>query len=256
MDASQMSPPAIDLPFARSHWALFLDVDGTLIDLAATPEAVKAPPSLAPILAAAREGLGGALAIVSGRPIAKIDELMAPLILPCAGEHGAELRLPDGTVVQADIARAVPDDWKKRLCDVMGDWEGVLVECKRYSASVDFRQAPARQGDVRLAFETLLAENPSAFEILPAATALEIRHRALTKAAAVHRFMAYPPFAGRIPVFVGDDVTDEDGIRAATQLGGMGFRVPEAFGGKPENVRRWLGAFAVRGAVPISAPSG
>jgi len=230
-------------PNPQQNWALFLDIDGTLIDIAARPDAVIVPKTLARILAVAGQWLGSALAIVSGRTLAIIDEMMAPLVLSCAGEHGAVIRLPDGTIWRAGAEYAVPDAWKARLQAVAKDWNGVIVEIKPYSVSIHFRQAPARGGDVRVLVEDVVTANTRDFEVLAAHMAFEIRHRALNKAAAVHELMKHTPFRERIPVFVGDDVTDEDGFRAAQEMGGLALRVADSFGGRPSNVHRWLESF-------------
>ncbi|MDE2629836.1 MAG: trehalose-phosphatase [Alphaproteobacteria bacterium] len=230
-------------PVPRRDWALFLDIDGTLIDIAPSPDAVKVSDTLAASLAAAGRWLAGALAIVSGRTFAKIDELMAPLVLPCAGEHGAVIRLPDGAIRNAGAEHAVPNAWRERVHVATRNWHGVIAEFKPYSIAVHFRQAPARERDVRCLLETIVAGSAPNFEILSARMAFEIRHRSVTKGAAVHELMKHTPFFGRTPVFVGDDVTDEDGFRAARDLGGLALHVNEAFGGEPSNVRRWLKTF-------------
>jgi trehalose 6-phosphate phosphatase len=241
---SDMRPPHITPPTPRPDWALFLDIDGTLIDIAPTPDAVEVPESLAPTLATASALLGGALAIVSGRSLVEIDRLMAPLHLPCVGEHGAVIRYPDGAVDHADDSRAVSPAWRARLREATGDWAGVLVEEKGFSVAVHYRLAPPREQEIRAVVDALVAESAAGFEVLPASMAFEIRHRSLTKALAVEIFMAQPPFAGRGPVFVGDDVTDEDGFRAARAMGGLGLHVKQVFGGRPSEVRHWLSAFA------------
>jgi trehalose 6-phosphate phosphatase len=246
---SDMRQPHITPPTPRPDWALFLDIDGTLIDIAPTPDAVEVPETLAPALAAASAQLGGALAIVSGRSLIEIDRLMAPLRLPCVGEHGAVIRYPDGAVDRADASRAVPAAWRARLREATGDWDGVLVEEKVFSVAVHYRLAPPREQEVRALVDAVVAESAADFEVLPASMAFEIRRRGLTKALAVETFMAQPPFAGRVPVFVGDDVTDEDGFRAARAMGGLGLHVKQVFGGQPSEVRRWLCAFAPSAAI-------
>ena len=232
------------MPTPRPDWALFLDIDGTLLDIAARPGDVEVPNMLAPTLALAKSWLGGALAIASGRTLAEIDRLMAPLRLACVGEHGAVVREPDGAIIRAGAERAVPPAWRARLHAAVREWPDVLVEEKAYGVAVHYRLAPGRQTEVRDLVESVAGQDAAKFEVLPASMAFEIRHRSLTKAVAVNRFMTQPPFAGRIPVFVGDDVTDEDGFRAAVAMGGLALNVNDSFSGRPSEVRRWLGGFA------------
>lgn len=237
-----LDQPAVRAPVPRSSWALFLDIDGTLIDIAPQPDAVVVPEALIPTLEAASAWLGDALAVVSGRPLTAIDRLLEPLRLPCAAEHGAIVRLGDGTLLPANRQKAVPAHWRERIRSVARCWPGILVGDKTYSIAIHYRQAPERERDVRELVERTVAENPD-FEVLPASMAYEIRHRTLSKESAVRQLMSYPPFAGRVPVFIGDDVTDEDGFRAARAMGGLGLHVNEFFGSRPSEVRRWLQSF-------------
>ena len=126
------------------------------------------------------------------------------------------------------------------------DWPGVLVEEKTHGVAVHYRLAPQREGEVHDLVRAIVAQDAENFEVLPARMAFEVRHRTLTKATAVTSFMPRPPFSGRVPVFVGDDVTDEDGFRAAEAMGGLGLRVQDVFGGQPAQVRRWLETFSGR----------
>lgn len=229
------------LPNAARDWALFLDIDGTLLDIAPTPEAVVIPADLPATLEAASAWLGGALAVVSGRPLASIDHLLSPLKLPCAAEHGAVLRLPDGALRQA-APGPLPDHWSDRVRAAVADWPGVLIDAKPHGLALHYRLAPERENDVRTLLSTLIAEETD-FEILPAKMAFELRHRGMHKGAAVRDFMARSPFEGRRPVFVGDDVTDEDGFAAARDYGGLGLHVHDVFGGAPSQVRAWLQTF-------------
>jgi trehalose 6-phosphate phosphatase len=229
-------------PKPNSNWALFLDIDGTLLDIAISPDAVIVPDMLTPLLARATTWLSGAVAIVSGRPLAQIDRLLAPLVLPCAGEHGAVMRMPDGTMAKATDADSMPPAWIAQLDEATRDWEGVLLEEKSHGAAVHYRKAPEREDAIRQLVDAVISNNTRDFEVLPAHKAFEIRNRKLTKAAPVLRFMEQPPFRGRVPVFIGDDVTDQDGFRAARSLNGLGLDVHETFGGMPSEVLRWLDA--------------
>jgi trehalose 6-phosphate phosphatase len=221
-----ISPPrAID-----SDWALFLDFDGTLVDIAPTPDAVRAPRELIDALLCARETTGGALAIISGRPLSEIDKLLDPLRLPAAGVHGAE---------PAPV-EPLPIEWVREIADAASRCPGVIVENKIFTVAVHFRLAPGHAETMRTVLAAIVARGSDDYEIMDAHCAYELRPRSVNKAHALRRFMKRAPFAGRTPVMVGDDVTDLDGIRAARALGGEGWRVPDSFPAGPADVRRWL----------------
>jgi trehalose 6-phosphate phosphatase len=218
--------------------AVFLDLDGTLLDIAATPESVVVPDDLVADLSALFDALGGALAIVSGRDLTNIDRLLSPLRLPAAGAHGATMRLPDGGRDEIDMD--VPGDWVEALFGLQRAHAGVMIERKAHSVVAHFRNAPHTEDLVRRTAMELVARDPEHFELLRGKMVVEILPRNVDKGHAVRRFMQFAPFRGRTPVFVGDDVTDEDGFEAAVELGGAGLHVAECFGGQPQDVRRWL----------------
>lgn len=233
--------PIAYAPELEANWALFLDLDGTLLDLASTPGDVIVPLDLTNVLKAASTALNGALAIVSGRLLAEVDSLLAPLKLPGAGEHGATIRMPDGSVDEIDMR--IPFGWVQELLDATAAMNGVLIERKTHGVVAHFRNAPRFEKQVRALASNLIA-NATAFEIVEAKMAIEIHPRTVSKARAVDRLMASKPFAGRVPVFVGDDVTDLDGFKAVERLGGMGLGVSDYFAGRPGEVREWLRTFA------------
>jgi trehalose 6-phosphate phosphatase len=228
-------------PELRDDWALFLDIDGTMLDIAQKPGAVTVPPDLPNVLNAVSRRLSGALAIVTGRPLADIDRLLSPLTLPSAAEHGAIIRHSDGTVDEPDESFSVPRVWRERIREAARDWPGVLVQDKRFGLAIHYRLAPEREEEITALVRNVVAEDPH-FEAMPARMAFELRHRDLHKGEGLQALMRHQPFTGRVPVFVGDDVTDEDGFRAARAMGGLGLHVNEVFGGQPANVRRWLRA--------------
>ena len=225
-------------PTPARNWALFLDLDGTLLDIAATPTSVVVPHSLVSDLQGAARALNGAVAIVSGRALADIDRLLSPLRLAGGSEHGVVVRLPDGT--EEGVGQPVPASWTQAFIDLQESYPGVATEVKPHNVVAHFRNAPECESEVmRLAHE-LVARNPRDFELIEAKMAVEIRPRAINKARPVERLMSVPPFKGRYPVFVGDDVTDEDGFEAARAHGGLGLHVATEFDGQPQNVRDWL----------------
>lgn len=234
-----LSNPPLPDSATIGDWALFLDLDGTLIDLAPTPDSVSVPEDLVETLAALQAHLMGAVAIVSGRTVATIDDLLQPLRLAAAGEHGAVLRLADGMLVAAGERAKVPASWRQELYWMAGHWPGSLIEEKSFGIAVHFRANPSLAPAVAAALQNLI-EPDRDFELLPAAMAFEIRHRDCHKGNGLRRLMQTAPFSTRRPLFIGDDVTDEDAVLAAEALGGLGLRVPEYFAGEPARVRAWL----------------
>ena len=218
--------------------ALFLDLDGTLLDIAPTAAEVRVSPALVPALARLARGLDDALAILSGRTLAEIDIPLAPLVLPAAAEHGATLRLPGGAC--EEIAMPPPGDWITLLGAFAASRPGVRIEVKHHGLVVHFRQAPDHEAATVTFLAGLLAAGDRGFEILPARRAFELRPRGVGKGNALRRLMETAPFAGRVPVFVGDDVTDEEAIAAAHALGGRGLHVGRDFGASPAAVRAWV----------------
>ena len=235
-------PTAAFPPAPAPNWALFLDLDGTLLDIAATPDAVVVPDDLVADLASASKVLGGALAIVSGRALDNIDSLLRPLHLPIGSEHGAVVRLPNGLYDEVELK--VPEHWKIALHELAAACPGVLAEIKRHNIVAHYRNAPSYEAEVRGVVSNLVAADADNFELLEAKMAFEIRPRQVTKGRAVHSLMNVAPFHGRIPIFVGDDTTDEDGFRAAIALGGVALDVAPVFAGRPFEVRAWLKRFA------------
>ena len=242
-----MTPPDLD----RTS-ALFLDVDGTLLEIAARPEEVVVPRGLPALLERLRRQLDGALAIVSGRSLRDIDRLLDPFCSAAAGEHGAELRYADGRLEEAPKGLAVPASWRSALEDAVERWPGVRLEGKQHGVTVHYRLAPERGDDVWRLVRTLVPDEHPWFRLLPAREAVEIGLRAASKGQAVERLMAQAVFQGRRPIFVGDDFTDEAGISMARDLGGVGLRVGETFDGDPAQVRAWL----TRGAEQLNGAQG
>jgi trehalose 6-phosphate phosphatase len=230
-----MTPPELD-----RKTALFLDFDGTLVEIAATPEQVVVPPGLPDLLGQLYRQLGGAVAIISGRPLAQTDSLLRPFSASGAGEHGVSLRYDDGTLEEMPIGIAVPQNWRTALEAAAQRWPGVRVEEKPHGVAVHYRLAPERGSEVWRTVRALVPPDHPWFHLLPAREAVEVSLRSVSKGHAVERLMAHHPFHGRRPVFIGDDITDEAGMSMARRFGGVGLRVSETFGGEPAQVRAWL----------------
>jgi trehalose 6-phosphate phosphatase len=236
-------PPARDGPLgwvvrcrtedrALHRYCLFLDVDGTLVDFAPTPDGVHIEPALGALLERASEALGGALAIVSGRSLADLDRLFAPRRGPAAGLHGLERRDAQGTTHQAVRGRPELATARAMLEAIAGQHPGVLVEDKGASVAVHFRQAPQLERDLTWLLDQLVHDLGPDFMLLPGACVLELKVRGPTKADAINAFLAEPPFAGRVPVFAGDDLTDVDGFAAVERAGGLSISVGDRVQGR------------------------
>lgn len=224
-------------PIAPETAALFLDFDGTLVEIAPRPDAVVVPPGLPGLLTRLAARLGGALAIVSGRPLPEIEALL-PAPLPMAGDHGATLRRAPAAAPEHLPLPRHPPQWRRAAEDFAAAYPGALVEPKAHGFVLHYRQAPQAEAPARVMLQALLGPD-IAFELLPARMAFEVKPRAVSKAGAVTGLMARPPFAGRVPIYVGDDVTDEAGMAAARAAGGIGLRLQDSFG-TPAALRAWL----------------
>jgi trehalose 6-phosphate phosphatase len=246
---------ADDLDF--QHSALFLDVDGTLLDIAATPDRVVVPDGLAATIARLERAFGGALAIVTGRTLADLDRLFFPLRTRAAGVHGAEMRFaPDQVAIETPGARPLPADLWPEFAAVTHAFPGALAENKLYSFTAHYRAAPDAAAPLRAALLGLLARRATDdLELTDALCAYEIKPSGVNKGEAVIRFLERPPFIGRRPMFVGDDASDEFGFRSVADRRGFAFAVGAArpqvdhVFADPATVRLWLGQLAAIPAV-------
>ncbi|HEY1943912.1 MAG TPA: trehalose-phosphatase [Roseiarcus sp.] len=242
---------AVD-PALTTDTALFLDVDGTLLDIAERPGSVSIPAPLVSALARAEERLCGAVALVSGRTIDEIDRLFSPLRLRASGVHGAEMRLdPEEEPRVAPTAHALPESLTDLVADSLRAFPGLLVEQKTYSLAVHYRGAPETGPQVRAILQRVLDSEPhGGIAIFDAHCAFELRLPGFDKGGAITTFLKNEPFVGRIPIFVGDDTTDEAGFAVVAARGGGAYAVggwrPGANGvfEDPKAVRAWLMAFA------------
>ncbi|MGO8915812.1 MAG: trehalose-phosphatase [Stellaceae bacterium] len=245
------------MPEAGERWALFLDVDGTLVAIAATPEQARPDPALLPLLQRLSRACDGALALVSGRSLANIDQLFAPLRLPAAGLHGWERRRGDGSVVRREPATAPLARLRPRLAAYTAARPGLLLEDKGASLALHYRLAPERGAAARRFARRLAAAEPE-LHLRDGRKVVELQPRGADKGQAILAFLEEPVFAGRRPVFAGDDATDEDGFAAVNAAGGLSLRVVEdETRGRGRSaarytlagmaaLRAWLGALAQR----------
>lgn len=204
--------------------ALFLDFDGTLVDIAPRPEAVVVPEGLLDTLRRLDDYLGGAVAVISGRPIGQIDGFLQPLRLPVAGVHGVERRRADGSLTYVDTPAL--DRVEAAAQQLSREHEGLLVERKRGSLALHYRQAPALE-PLCLAVMEDAVQASEGLALLRGKMVVEAKPSGASKGHAIEAFLQEPPFAGRMPLFIGDDVTDEAGFATVQRLGGVGVKVGE-----------------------------
>jgi trehalose 6-phosphate phosphatase len=240
----------------KGHWdmdklppfnsaALLLDMDGTLIDFAPTPDSVIVPPRLPETLTALRHHLDGALAIVTGRPVETVNKLFGHAPGAIAGEHGGAFRFPGNETIERPELPCPPPEWLEEADALVRSFPGALLERKARGFALHYRLAPEARDVFRAAMEGMVKANP-VFQMLPAHMLWEIRPLGADKGGAVRALMQRQPFTGRVPIFIGDDITDEDGMKVARSYGGAGYRVDAVFR-EPAYVRRWLLQTAERG---------
>lgn len=219
--------PPTTLPGGPSRYAFFLDIDGTLIRFAVVPGRAYVDPWLLEILRVLHAAADGAVALVSGRTVQSIDRLFAPLRFAAAGQHGAERRNAAGALqwhapqaARIEAARRCVTAWASGIGDI-------LVEDKGICVAVHYRQAPQRRDDVLGALQRCRERAGEAFDVQPGKMVFELRPAGIHKGTAIREFMMELPFAGRIPLFLGDDATDEHGFAAVNAMRGHSIKVGE-----------------------------
>jgi len=231
-------PPALD-------WCLFLDVDGTLIELTDTPSQTETDAEIKFLLREVAERLGGALALVSGRRISTLDMLFAPLKLPAAGLHGVERRKADGTIQGASFVDSQLDRARAAMKIFVDAHPGTLLEDKDRTIALHYRMAPQFEQTARESVLGIAKQLGSNYHIQGGKMLFEIKPRGFSKATAIQAFMKESPFNGRRPVFAGDDCTDQDGFGMVEAHGGISIGVGDRVQGQfylPDvaAVRAWL----------------
>jgi len=220
------APPPLD-----RDAALLIDVDGTLLEIAPHPDQVEVPPGLPRLLERLAGERDGALALISGRPIADLERLFHPWHGAAAGLHGIERRRPDGSRVDSiagpadQAAAAALDRLRPELQSLERRQPGVWLEDKGRTLALHYRAAPEAGPEIRERAERLLRERGEGLRLIPGKMVVEFQPRHHGKGGAIAAFMAEPPFRGRVPVFLGDDTTDEEGFAAVNRRGGLSIRV-------------------------------
>jgi trehalose 6-phosphate phosphatase len=243
--SSKLTPG--ELAQRLDEYAILLDIDGTLLDLAPTPREVWVPPGLARTLNRLVEKTSGALALVSGRSLNDIDLIFAPEHFPAVGGHGAEMRLSTDSEAVAVHAPPMDKELKRRLAAIARLSPGILLEDKGYSLALHYRLAPHAERAIYEAISLIRADLPNApIEVLPGKCVYEIKHSGFNKASGVTELMSHEPFKGRRPIFIGDDVTDESVFAIMSDFDGVAFSVGRRAQGvaghfdEPRDVREWL----------------
>lgn len=231
-------------PPVRSDWAVFLDVDGTLLEIAAKPGAVIVSRHLKQLLDRLYRRLNGALALISGRTLSDLDQLFSSLELPAAGQHGAERRDSHGQIHRDRGVHARMDRIGRRVREIAAAHPGAELEDKGMTMALHYRHAPEAEAEILSALERYAAR--AGLELLPGKMVVELKSPLYDKGKAIAAFMNEAAFSGRTAVFAGDDVTDETGFKMINRAGGHSIRVG---GGltqakwrldRPEDVLKWL----------------
>ena len=234
------------VPSWRPDWAFFLDFAGTLIDIAVTPESVAATPAEIGLLGALHRATGGALALISGRSIARMDELFSPLVLPAAGQHGAERRDAQGRRHRYRFPAQALRPVAGGIRNFAARHRGLVFEDKGASVALHYRLAPELASAAFEAVREAAEPLGDAVEVQGGKMVVELKPAGCDKGRAIESFMQEPPFAGRVPVFIGDDLTDEYGFRVVNRLGGHSVKVGEGESAarycleNPAATRAWL----------------
>jgi trehalose 6-phosphate phosphatase len=205
--------------------ALFLDVDGTLLEIAETPDAVKVPAALRNTLYLAASREDGALALISGRCVGELDRLFAPYVFPASGQHGLERRDAQGRYMRPKIDTLLLRPVREALVEFQMQHSGLLIEDKGTALALHYRLTPKLEPLVIAMMEELASPLTGRFSLRMGKCVVELTPSGYSKRAAVEAFMSEVPFVGRVPVFIGDDVSDEEGFEAVNALGGYSVRV-------------------------------
>lgn len=237
-----------------SRAALFLDFDGTLAEIAPRPQDVRVPSELLHLLDDLQARLDGALAIITGRPVAEIDHFLAPVRLAVAGVHGAQGRRADGRdwqIAPPGLAQALAS-----ASSLVQAHPELILERKGVALALHYRAAPQLEALCVATLAQVVRDTPGV-ELLRGKCVVELKPSAVSKGRAIEDFMCEPPFARRCPIFIGDDVTDEAGFETVQRLGGDGIKVGTGPSlarhrlADPRAVHRWLTDWAA-----TSAPAG
>lgn len=237
----QAPPPPFD-----PSWAFFLDLDGTLFEIRTTPQAVRRRPAELELVSRLAESSGGAVALISGRSLAKIDRLFSPLKVAAAGQHGAEWRDAQGNLHEIQLPKKSLKEAAETIGAFAARHEGLVFENKGLSMALHYRLAPHLAEAAQAVVREAAAALGGALEMQQGKMVAELKPAGHDKGRAIEEFMREPPFAGRVPLFIGDDLTDEHGFAVVNRMGGHSVKVGEGESAarwrlaSPAAVREWL----------------
>ncbi len=235
------------MPPFGADWAFFLDIDGTLLDIEHRPEAVHVEPRELELVAALHRAAGGALALISGRPLAGIDVLFHPLKLPIAGQHGAERRDSRGGRHRHRFPVKLLQRAANPVREFVAANPGLIFEDKGASVALHYRLAPQLAPEAEAVVRHAAESAAGALQMQRGKMVFELKPAGCDKGTAIEEFMQEEPFADRTAVFLGDDVTDEHGFRVVNRLNGHSVKVGEGATDArwrlagPQQARAWLG---------------
>lgn len=248
----------IDPPAPQPEWAWFFDIDGTLARIEKSPDAVRVDVGVLELIEALTEHTGGAVALVSGRSLADIDHLFPSILVAAAGQHGAERRNRNGDIVRQPTPSAKLLEMRDALRAMEQRHAGLLLEDKGLSLALHYRNVPRLASFVQREVRALYLQMGAGFHMQAGKCVVEIVPVGHTKGTVVSEFMTEHPFNGRVPAFLGDDVTDESAFTVVNNLGGVSIKV----GAGPtqahfrlrdvSSVQQWLSTLAISPLVPHS----
>ena len=239
------------LPSVGRNSAFFFDFDGTLVEIATRPDLVQVEPRVRDLLRALDDRFGGAVAVVTGRPLDVVDGFLAPLALPTAAEHGSVRRDAAGRMHAGEKGAEAVEAAHRMLKPLAEANPGLILERKSSSVALHYRQRPDLAEACAAAVEEVIAKNPG-LVILPGKMVFELKPKGVDKGIAVRAFLEEAPFKGRVPIFAGDDVTDEHAFAVVNDLGGITIKVDDGDTQAKYRTDRnglfdWLSRVVVRG---------
>ncbi len=246
------------MPKTNENYALFLDFDGTLVDIVERPDEVAVEPSLPGVLTRLQERLGGALAIISGRPVAFLDGRLVPHEFDMAGLHGLEHRIAGRLSMCDPDEHPALRDMVARLNTIVAGRQGVLIEDKGCSVAIHWRLAPHEKDFALATAHAAIEALGNDYRVQHGKAVAEILPSAAGKGKVIERFLHEAPYKGRRPIFIGDDLTDENGFRTVNAHGGLSVRIgggetiAKVRLGTPADLRHRLSAWASDGSCPFN----